>query len=279
MIKRVFLVTLFLLFTLGSAYGQEDISFKGTSKSSSGKPFTFTGKLYKPPGNYSFPAVVLLHGCNGILEYHHSWAEKITSWGYVVLVLDSLGPRGLKSVCENPHDLAESLRVRDAFDAKAYLSELPFVNRNRIGIVGFSHGGGTILCALSRINLKNFSDYFNKGVPPSELSDLYKQKGPFQVAVAFYPFCGGELFDSESPLLILAGDKDTWTPAGNCKSNMPGGKTKHEIVLKIYEGATHAFDRDVPERVVLTHKIRHDPQATADATHRVYEFLKKYLFD
>jgi dienelactone hydrolase len=280
MFKKIVLVTFFFLFNMGSSiYAADDISFKGTSKSASGDALTFAGKLYKPQGNGPFPALVLMHGCNGVGQSHTSWAEKSNSWGYVTLILDSFGPRGIKNICGNTREIPENSRSLDALDAKAYLAELPFVDRNRIGIMGFSHGGGATLCAISQSNLKTFYFHYKTGLSSPDLIEPLRRVGPFKAAVAFYPFCADNLGDSESPLLILIGDKDSRAPAGHCKSNMPEGKTKHEVILKIYEGATHEFDVEGPERVVAIYKMRHDPKATADATYRVWEFLKKYLYD
>jgi dienelactone hydrolase len=280
MFKKIVLVTFFFLFNMGSSiYAADDISFKGTSKSASGDALTFTGKLYKPQGNGPFPALVLMHGCGGVDQSYISWAEKIASWRYVTLVFDSFGPRGKKDVWGKNREVPENSRALDALDAKAYLAELPFVDRNRMGIMGFSHGANATLCAISPSNVNAFYNYYKDGLTSPDLIEPLRRVGPFKAAIAFYPWCGDNLSDSEAPLLILMGDKDSRAPAGHCKTYMPEGKTKHEIILKIYEGATHEFDVVGPERVVVIYKMRHDPQATADATYRVSEFLKKYLYD
>ncbi len=55
-----------------------------------------------------FPAVVLLHGCNGNWgRLDERWGVTIASWGYVTLTIDSFGPRGIKNSCgsDPPADL------------------------------------------------------------------------------------------------------------------------------------------------------------------------------
>ena len=48
------------------------------------------------------PAVVLLHGCNGNWQrIDERWGKRIASWGYVTLTVDSFGPRGIKSTCND----------------------------------------------------------------------------------------------------------------------------------------------------------------------------------
>ena len=61
-----------------------------------GETITLNGRLLRPPdGDGPFPAVVLLHGCDGMhnddpwVENHH------LRWGYVLLEVDSFGPRGM----------------------------------------------------------------------------------------------------------------------------------------------------------------------------------------
>jgi hypothetical protein len=47
-----------------------------------------------------FPAVVVLHGCIGITGHFTGIADRLSSWGYVALAVDSLGPRGLADRCD-----------------------------------------------------------------------------------------------------------------------------------------------------------------------------------
>jgi dienelactone hydrolase len=279
MFKKIALVVFLLFFTLVSANAAEDIRFKGTSKSSSGDELVLTGKLFKPQGNGPFPAVILMHGCNGVAQSYISWAEKINSWGYVALVLDSFAPRGHGNICENLNAVKFYTRVQDAYDSKAYLSDLPFVNRKRIGVMGWSHGGNSTLASVSQLNLMSMFSIQGGGSKFPVLSNYLEKTGPFQAAIAFYPWCGGSVDDTVSPLLILIGDKDTWTAAGFCENAMPLEKPKNEIILKVYPNATHAFDIEMPDRVMYTHKMAYDPKATTDATERVRAFLKKYLYD
>jgi dienelactone hydrolase len=278
-IKIAFVIFIWLS-SLAPSSASEDISFKGTSKSSSGDTLTLTGKLFKPQGNGPFPAIILMHSCDvTLIPHNYSWAEKISSWGYVTLSLDSFTPRGEKNICDRVYAVPFDVRATDAFDAKAYLAGLPFVNRSKLALIGWSHGGCAALASMSQANLsKMFNDMggATRGDSP-QLSNYLKESGPFQAVIAFYPWCAAGLDDSESPLLILTGEKDTWLPPAGCQLKVPLGKTKHEVTLKIYPGATHSFDLNSPVRVVGGHKLSYDPKATDDATKRVKSFLGKYL--
>ena len=57
------------------------------------------GYLRQPGGVGPSPAVVLLHSCHGDWKrIDQSWGKQIAAWGYVVLTVDSLGPRGTQDL-------------------------------------------------------------------------------------------------------------------------------------------------------------------------------------
>ncbi len=240
----------------------DTVSFQGTAVPGVNKALTLTGRLKKPDGGGPFPAVVLLHGCGGIQPGRdHRWAERLSSWGYVTLQVDSLGPRGISSVCTySGSDAVDILdaRVNDAYEAKKYLAGLPFVDRKRIAVMGWSHGGSTIL------------------------EVVYKEKeNPFRSAIAFYPSCRRRLTGLNAPLLILIGDADDWTPAGKCIGMMPPEKEAFDVTLKVYPGAYHAFDIVGVNSNVWgskgMHHLQYQPEAEADSLVQVKSFFEKRL--
>ncbi len=190
--------------------------------------FPLWGHLSKPIGTDPFPAVVLMHGCAGIHPTQVRWASQLTELGYVALILDSLGPRSVFNVCKEPMGIASpNMRALDAHGALAYLQGLAFVDRARIGIVGWSHGGNSALAAVDNVGI------------------TARLPQRFNAAIAFYPYCFGG-GDYDLPILILLGEADEWGPLEKCEElkaqNQNGGAT---IELIAYPGAFHAFD--VPE--------------------------------
>jgi dienelactone hydrolase len=238
-----------------SAFTAIDVSFVGSTKKLFGGFETLKGKLSKPQGDGPFPAVVLMHGCPGVTKWDHVWANRLARWGYVPFVVDSFGPRGVKSVCVNPTLIPAHVRSKDAYAAKAYLSGLPFVDRNRISVIGWSHGGSAVL----------------------DIVVCREQKDPFRAAFAFYPYCEYFMRDSNAPLLILIGKLDDWTPAALCRKIMPSGKAAKEIALKVYPRAHHAFDYGGIDTKVMGHRLLYNPEALADSIVQVREFLGQYL--
>jgi dienelactone hydrolase len=203
----------------------------------SGQDNSATYELLIPRGAGPFPAVVVMHGCDGVNESTRRWAHRLVGWGHAALIVDSLRPRGLRSVCGNGGALPAPVRANDAIAAKDYLRSLPNIAKDRIGLIGFSHGAGAALAASAA----------------------------FPAVVAFYPWCMG---NPPGNALVLIGDADDWTPPSRClgASN-----------LKVYPGATHAFDSQRPDRVYLGHHMSYDAAAAADAINRTRQFLSSHL--
>ena len=240
----------------------DTISFQSSAAHIGSGALTLTGRLKKPDGVGPFPAVILLHGCGGISpKRDHRWAERLSGWGYVTLQVDSFRPRGLSSVCTYSGREATDIlqqRVTDAYDAKRHLAGLPFVDRSRIAVMGWSHGGATTLLTLYQ-----------------------KTDDPFRAAIAFYPSCQRMLTGLNAPLLILIGEADDWAPAGRCIEKMPKEQAPFEVSLKHYPGAYHGFDTpDVNANVrgsTGMHHIQYNPEAEKDSIIRVRAFFEKYL--
>jgi dienelactone hydrolase len=254
-----FLLVFFV--TVSFAHAGEWVTFKGHTKT--GDELTLKGILNRPQGQVPFPAVVMLHGCSGIegmRKYLDIWAQRLASWGYASLMVDSLTPRGESDICagDRPFLIPPQLRAQDAHDAKSYLAGLPFVNRDQIALMGWSHGGWTTLFAID------------------ETTYIRDRGDPFRLAIAFYPYCSIPLRNLDAPLLILIGELDDWTPAGMCQLRMPSGKTTRETTLKVYPHAYHGFDFEGMDSSKEGHRLRYDPAATADAVEQVKNFLAKY---
>ena len=105
--------------------------------------------VYRPPGEGPFPALVLQHQCGGLNNSKSGWqnrsmldrAKKAVERGYVVLLMDSLGPRGVNSVCKGFRKGVNWGRgLKDVLRAAAHLRSLDYVDKNRVALAGFSWG-------------------------------------------------------------------------------------------------------------------------------------------
>jgi dienelactone hydrolase len=205
-----------------------------------GPGLELVGRLYEPAESSGRrPAVVLLHGCSGMwasdtepTRSYVVWGEHLAKHGFVALLVDSFRPRGQREICtlKDRPVLPGRDRSRDAHVALRWLAAREDIDPSRIHVLGWSHGGQTVLHAL-------------RPDAPGRHSS-----GPqFRSGVAFYPGCreiGSPPYRPTAPLLLQAGAADDWTPARNCEAlaaEAQEGGAKVEI--DVYPDAHHAFDR------------------------------------
>lgn len=227
-----------------------------------------TGYVIAPAGRGPFPAVVLVHGCNGLdwdVPGRPGWVvlrnygRRYAAHGYVALVLDSFAPRGVRDVCGRPLAVGPGRRAWDALSAARYLGTRADVDPKRLVLQGDSHGGWTALVTLEtgRFNLPE----------------------RFAAGIAWYPYCY-PVRGFTAPLLVLIGDRDDWTPAERC-TRMAATLQQSAappLELHIFPGATHGYDFPGPARTNrLGHFMAHDAAATAASWAAIDAFLAAHL--
>ncbi len=104
------------------------------------RPATISDVL-RPEGEGPFPAVILLHGCSGIIQAERGWAQELRKRGYVAVLVDSFRPRGYTEICTNLLRVTRSQRVEDAYAALRWLRAQPSVATHAVALMGFSNGG------------------------------------------------------------------------------------------------------------------------------------------
>jgi len=229
-------------------------------------PSALSGKLHRPQGDGPFPAVVLMHTCVGPGPGPGKMALRLREAGYVALEVDSFGRRGVKTACGPEHPTPVD-RVEDAFAARRYLSSLPFVDPQRIALVGWSHGGSAALWTWAR-------------------NSDEARAASFAAIAAYYPMCfiDTDLYEDEdvasatAPLLILIGDRDEVTPTSLCRSFVDlARKLGRDASMAEFAGATHAFDEIEQPTEFQGHRQVPDPAAALAAGERLLRFLDGVL--
>lgn len=225
--------------------------------------------LARPAGSGPFAAVVVLHGCGGLNSVAVGQADELARWGYAALAIDSLTPRRRSNACKT--DL--EAQTFDAYQAAGFLAAQAYVRAGRIGVLGVSMGGGSVLTALER----------------GLVEPLFAVK--FRAGVAFYPRCAGRQGLLAAPTLVLIGGRDEWTPAEACR-DMAAGRTgafgpprepgdRSMLELVVYPEAYHSFIAPALQGGVRMygHWLQYDAAATRDASGRVRAFLARTLGD
>ncbi len=274
------------------ALAQERVTFDSLDADlANGRATTIVAWLYRPQGNGPFPAVVGMHGCGGLLTHFRrlhtpeiesmfdDWARRLQNAGYVVLLPDSYGPRGIREICSvKDREAVSRARPRDAYGALAWLQAQPYVTPKRVALIGWSHGGGTVMRSMEA---------------SSEARPAVLPQGDFRAAVAFYPGCPnvktrkGRAWRTTLPLLVLIGAADDWTSPAACPGFAEAAaKRGEDVTLHMYPGAYHAFDSPTPGVRVQTGlatapggtaHVGQNPEARADAIVRVPAFLRQHV--
>src|SRR5262249_13104208 len=166
MIRSIAIVVALLFAAEASA---QSVRFPSVAVGGAGAGPELSGWIYRPAGGGPFPGMVLAHPCGGISDHTTVWGKLLSSWGYVVVAPDSVGPRGEKSVCGRSNVVNGNMRVADVAGAIDFLNAQPFVRRGQIGLIGHSHGGWTVMRAVQQSY-----DLAARGL---------------KAAVAYYPSC------------------------------------------------------------------------------------------
>jgi dienelactone hydrolase len=247
-----------------------------------GMPLRISAEEFRPSGSGTFPAVVLMHGCHGVSESNRDWGRWLSERGYVALVVDSWRPRGLFEACTPGEELPNTARFDDAIGALRWLHAQRYVNRERIGIIGWSNGGVFSMAAVNGPSLERTK---KRGVEIPEPG--------FRAAVGVYPGGCYSLVNEQSvrPLLLLIGADDDWTLASECVQLAERQRAKGaDVTLVVYPGAVHYFDVEGQPRTWIADvenrnrpskccgaTVGYDPAAAADAHRRVADFFGRHL--
>ena len=225
------------------AQAEERVTFASLDKTASGETVQLIGQWFPAP-RAPGPAVLMLHGCGGLNNATgqlsarmRGYAGWLNEQGFHALVLDSLTPRGERELCTQrlgTRRVTMANRRLDALAGVAWLAQRPDVVPGRIGLLGWSNGGSSVLAAT---NLKH------PAVRDAAVKPAF--------AVAFYPGCEAELkrgYDAGAALLLLVGQADDWTPAEPCQ-RLAARASGRAVAIETYIDAFHGFDSNAPVRL------------------------------
>jgi dienelactone hydrolase len=247
----------------------EKVEFNSLEEPRVGGPTKLVGYLFKPEDfdpKKQVNAVVLAHGCSGLLDNKHKirasiadWADRFVAKGWVVLAVDSFNPRGEKEVCtQKDRPILESReRPRDAYGALMYLAAQQYVQKDNVFLMGFSNGATGTIYAVE------------VGGKPLDLAKAAKIS--FRAALAFYPGCTNAAKRNLKPVIplgVFMGELDDWTPAAPCKSLVENARAAGvDAEIHLYPNAYHGFDVPGAEvRIRKDVRMKASPQL-ADGVH------------
>jgi dienelactone hydrolase len=177
------------------------------------------------------PAMVIVHGSGGVShDREFWWADHMNDIGVAAFVVDSFTPRNIRETATDQSQLSTAANVADALAALRLLATHPGLDRQRIGVIGFSKGGQVALyTALEPLRRAVIGDQTR-----------------FAVHVPLYPYCN-DWYVSEhvtgAPMLMLLGGRDNYTPPGPCQEYAQWFRSKGaDVSVIVYANAYHGFD-------------------------------------
>lgn len=187
--------------------------------------------------NGKVPAVVLLHGSDGIGPgMYKVWQNSLNEAGYATVIVDMFTPRGVKETNSDQSQFDNIAQVVDAYLALKLLATHPQIDSKRISLLGRSRGG--------RVAFDGYWDLTRAKVTEGDLR--------FASFIPIYPgpICAARLrFDAgnknDVPMLILVGDHDKgFGDPAQCAPYFQELSTtaNAKIQMKVYKGGYHGFD-------------------------------------
>lgn len=224
----------------------DETAHKATYKSGG---VDISGYFYKPQGTGPFPAVMVVHGSAGLSTSHRDRAIWLAANGYVAFAPDHFTPTGMTQEKFNTdragyvREIVPTVRVMLGNGLEA-LKSLAYVDRNRLGVMGFSLGGTFSDALATRDDVKGSVDFYGS-------ASLYLP----QVKAPMLLFHGTA--DQDVPFSTFEAKRDILTAQGK------------QFEYYVYEGAGHGFD--------LPGWKYYDARAAADANEKTLAFLKAKL--
>jgi len=260
---------------------------KNPTAQGAGNPVKFWSYVFIPKGiDYSkkYPLIVLPHGGvhANFTTYHTHIVKEMLAQGYIVVAPEYRGSTGYGKAFYESIDYG-GLEIEDCDAARKFMIEnYDFVDKDRIGIVGWSHGGLIALMAvfehpddykacfagvpvsdlIARMGYKDdeyrelFSADYHIGKPADQDVQEYKRRSPVW-----------NVHKLKTPLLIHTNTNDEDVNVLEVESliralKAEGKKFEYEIFKDLPGG--HSFDRM-------------DTKTAKEIRLKIYRFLEKYL--
>ncbi|MGE3837761.1 MAG: dienelactone hydrolase family protein [Hyphomonadaceae bacterium] len=227
------------------------------------------------PENASGPApvVIMLHGCGGPRPFISQMAEAAAEAGAAAIVVNSFAPRRISrvaafaTVCTGAR-LQGRERAGDLYATMAWARAQPWVDAARISVIGWSHGGWTIMDALAlrsgeemqrATGLENLSDEPLEGLAATMI--VYPYTG-----VGTYTGRRDWRIAPRSTAIIAQRDYIVGSSRAALERQRARGAP---MEILIFQNATHAFEDEHAEDP----RVRYNPAATA----REHDLLREMI--
>ena len=211
------------------------------------------------------PGIVVIPEFRGITEHIRDIGRRLAAQGYTALVMEPFSRESgetdgddLPALFARMMQLSDVMAVEDVKAAAVYLRSLPFVNQERIGVVGFCMGGlYARLSGCSDDTLTCVVDYY--GAVHYDATSEAKPKSPIDLAPELH-----------CPYLGFFGGKDDFIPVAHAHElEQVFREQDKNAAVEIYPDAGHAFLNDSRDTYV--------EDAAKDAWVKTLAFFTQHL--
>jgi len=210
-----------------------------------------------PAGEGPYPAVIVLHGSDGFKPNHAQIARSLAWEGFVAIAPTWFGGKSPRSHWDGLHPV-------DITAGFAWLERQPAVAAQRVGMIGFSRGGGLALTVGALMpQTQAIVSYFGLTSWPGGLEEF-----PHLALNASDPY--DFVRQISCPILSFHGEKDTVVSMEdtlNLDTACRKYGVRHNYV--IYPGVNHSF---------VWPGDKYHRHAHEDSWQKTVSFLKKHLF-
>lgn len=295
-IKSLFAIYLLMLLVSLPTYPQNQIRIKELPSQQkikiqewtypSGK-LSVKGYLYLPAEERPLPLIIFNHdGISGVSKEHELSCLRLAKRGYIVFAPSYRGEDGSEGIVE----IAKG-EVDDVLNALNILIQEPYVDKNRVYLMGASHGALISLLATARTqpgqikglifaygvaDIYQWWDYLKEAnkLGKDPITKRTYGKGPQDRPESFRIRHGlNAVAKIDTPVLILNGQLDTITPPQQAQTLKNAlDRQGKENSLYIYPNCLHGFLVYAPylnKGVTIEEK-----KETEEAWKRIFEFLK-----
>ena len=208
--------------------------------------------------------VIVVHGSGGVTKHEISWAMELKTLGLNAVILDSYTRRGIAShTGKVRNDFGVDDRAREIIKLAEWISAQPW-HKGKIGVIGFSQGGSTILAASSPERMKILNN-----IPIERLMRI-------NFAIAYYPGCmlAPAAAEPAFPIQIHFAEDDDLAQPWRC---YPKSLTNENYDLKFYKNARHTFDWARQDVYINGNHFSYNQEANKASRESVRIFIEKNL--
>ena len=211
------------------------------------QPVRLSARLYMPSvtAGGQVAAMVILNNSGGVLSHVEvHYARQLAENGVAGLVVDSFGPRGVRSTVDDQTRVSTWQMENDAFAALAILKQDRRIDPRRIGVMGVSKGGVVAMQAAMTVR------------------QAWRHTGDlaFALHVPIVPDCHIQQRTSATtgaPMLLMLAELDDYTLAKPCVeySERIRASGNKNISVIVYPRAHHGWEWSVLEELPTAVKL------------------------